>query len=143
MTRDELGTKVAERTAELSCRTEELHPSEERLRLIIEAALDPVVVMDSASRITGWNPQAEKILGWKREEVMGRRLTETMIPERYREAHLRGVEHYLKSSVGPALSRRLEFEALHRDGHEFPVEISITPTPNWSKRRMHSPSRMT
>ncbi len=125
--RTDLERRVEERTAELSHRTEELRTSEERLRQILDTALDAVVVMDAESRITGWSAQAEAIFGWKRAEVIGRPLTETIIPARYREAHHGGLQHYLQTGEGPVLHQRLELEALHREGHEFPIEISITP----------------
>jgi diguanylate cyclase (GGDEF)-like protein/PAS domain S-box-containing protein len=99
-----------------------------RLRSIFDSALDAVVTMDAGGKITDWNPMAETIFGWSRSEVIGRLISETIIPERYRDAHRRGLQHFLKTGEGPALNRRLELEALHRDGHEFPIEISIAAT---------------
>jgi PAS domain S-box-containing protein len=104
-----------------------LRESEERTRLIVETALDAVVTMDSEGVITGWSPQAEKTFGWTRQEALGRLLAETIVPEGHREAHRRGLQHYLKTGEGPVLNKRIELRALHREGHEFPVELSITP----------------
>jgi diguanylate cyclase (GGDEF)-like protein/PAS domain S-box-containing protein len=101
-----------------------------RLRSIFDSALDAVVTMDEEGKITDWNPMAETIFGWPRSEVVGRLMTGTIIPERYREAHRRGLERFHKTGEGPVLNQRLELEALHRDGHEFPVEISIAATPS-------------
>jgi PAS domain S-box-containing protein len=106
---------------------EALRASEERTRLIIETALDAVITMDAEGRITGWNPQADATFGWSREEVLGRSLAETIIPHKYREAHRRGLDHYIGTGQGPVLNKRTELVALHHDGHEFPVELSITP----------------
>ncbi len=105
----------------------EITESEALLFATINTALDAVVQIDSASIITRWNTQAEEIFGWKREEAIGRMLHETIIPPQYREAHLRGMEHFLVSGEGPVLNKRIEIFALHRDGHEFPIELSITP----------------
>jgi len=104
-----------------------LRDSEERTRLIIETALDAVVTIDSDGMIAGWSPQAEKTFGWKMDEVRGRSLAETIIPERYREAHRRGMQRFLATGEGPVLNKRIELSALHRDGREFPVELAITP----------------
>jgi len=104
-----------------------LRASEERTRLIVDRAHDAFIAMDVAGVITDWNPQAERIFGWSRAEALGCRLAETIIPAQYREAHSRGLQHFLATGEGPVLNQRLELTALHRDGHEFPVELSITP----------------
>jgi diguanylate cyclase (GGDEF)-like protein/PAS domain S-box-containing protein len=104
-----------------------LRDSEAVLSATINAALDAVVHMDSAGIITRWNNQAEKIFGWPQVEAVGRMLHETIIPPQYREAHIRGMEHFLASGEGSLLNKRIEMTALHRNGHEFPIELSITP----------------
>lgn len=106
---------------------EELRTNEERRRLIIEGAYDAFVAMNTAGVITAWNRQAEIIFGWPRSEAIGRSLAETLIPERYREAHRHGLAHYLDTGEGPVLNKLFEMMALHRDGHEFPVELTVTP----------------
>ena len=104
-----------------------LRASEERTRLIVDTALDAVITIDEDGRVTGWNAQAERTFGWTREEVLGRVLAETIIPPRYRAAHTEGLRRYRASGQGPVVNRRLELSALHRDGREFPVELSISP----------------
>jgi PAS domain S-box-containing protein len=104
-----------------------LRDSEERTRSVVDSALDAVIVMNARGRITDWNPQAEQMFGWPREEVIGVKLSETIIPSQYREAHEKGLQHYLKTGEGHVLGRRLEITALRRDGSEFPVELAITP----------------
>jgi PAS domain S-box-containing protein len=106
---------------------EALRESVERTRLIVDAAYDAFVAMDAAGCITGWNQQAVATFGWSREEVLGRSLSNTIIPPRYREAHEKGLQRFLATGEGPVFNRRLELSALHRDGHEFPVELTITP----------------
>lgn len=105
----------------------QLQHSEVRTRSILENALDAVVGMDEQGLITDWNGQAEKIFGYTREEAIGRRMSETIIPHQYREAHERGMRHYLASGEGPVLNQRIEITALRRNGIEFPIELSITP----------------
>ncbi|MDO8354773.1 MAG: PAS domain S-box protein, partial [Nitrospirota bacterium] len=104
-----------------------LQDSEEQTRSIVNSALDAIIVMDDQGRITDWNPQAEQILGWTRREVIGRKLSDTIVPPQYREAHNRGLQHYLATGDGPALGKRLELTALRSDGTEFPIELAITP----------------
>ena len=105
----------------------EVKASEERMRLIFENALDAVVTMDAAGNISGWNPQAEKTFGWMKHEVLGRSLSETIIPPAYREEHERGLKHFLATGAGPLFHKRIEFSAIHRDGREFPVELAVSP----------------
>jgi two-component system sensor kinase FixL len=105
----------------------DLEESEERNRLIVETALDAVITSDVEGVITGWNAQAKAIFGWTREEVVGQRLSDTIVPRQYREAHQNGLRHFADTGEGPILNKRIEFMALHRDGHEFPVEVKISP----------------
>jgi len=100
--------------------------AEARLRATINNALDAVVQMNSEGIITGWNDQAVNIFGWTRKEAVGRLLHEMIIPIQYREDHLLGMQHYLASGEGRILNSRIEMVSLHRDGHEFPVELAIT-----------------
>jgi two-component system cell cycle sensor histidine kinase/response regulator CckA len=101
--------------------------SRERNRAIVETALDGVITIDMSGIITDWNTQATTIFGWAREEALGRLLSETVIPARDREAHVRGLRDYLKTGVCPILNRRIEVSAQHKDGHEFPVELAVSP----------------
>ena len=78
--------------------------------------------------ITDWNRKAEAIFGWSHDEAVGRTLTATIIPRRYREAHRRGMTRFVETGEGRLLGRTVELTALHRDGREFPVEISVSPT---------------
>ena len=104
-----------------------LRDSEDRTRSIIDTALEAVVTMNAAGAITGWNSRAEATFGWTRDEAIGRMMGETIIPERFRDAHTRGLQRYLATGEASVLRKRLELSALHRTGREFPVEISITP----------------
>ena len=102
--------------------------SEAGVRAMLDASLSAVVGMDEQGKIIEWSRQAEATFGWRREDAIGRPLVTLIIPERYREQHIAGLEKYRRTGVGPVLGKRLELAALARDGHEFPVELSITPT---------------
>ena len=106
---------------------EALKQSEKRTRLILDNAYDAFVAMDERDVITAWNTQAETIFGWPRGEALGRTMSETIIPQQYREKHRRGLQHFLVTGEGPMLNKRIEIAALRRDGTEFPVELSISP----------------
>ena len=137
----ELEARVAERTADLlhsnqrlqaelaeRKRAEEtLRESEARTRLIIDTALDAVVTMDSSGTVTGWNPSAEATFGRTEEQTLGREMAEMVIPDRYRQAHRDGLRSFLETGEGPVLGTRIEIVALHSDGHEFPIELAISP----------------
>lgn len=101
--------------------------SEKRIRLIIESSLSAIVIMDSYGIISDWNHRAEKMFGWTKDEAIGRRLEELIIPTTQREAHRQGLERFLHTGSGPILNQLIEQTAMHRDGTEFPVELSISP----------------
>jgi two-component system, sensor histidine kinase and response regulator len=73
------------------------------------------------------NRQAEVIFGWSHQEAIGRRLSETVIPARYQTPHSTGLQRFLATGIGPVLNKRVELTALHRDGREFPVELTVSP----------------
>jgi len=115
--RDVTGRKAAEA---------ELEASERHTRQILETAYDAFVSIDADGLITAWNPQAEANFGWSSHEALGRELAATIVPEAHREAHRRGIAHFLATGEGPVLGKRLELTALHRDGREFPIELTIS-----------------
>src|SRR5688500_6534259 len=91
---------LLEQAAELEVLNEEMAGAAARLQGLVDSALDAIVVTDSSSRILEWNHHAETLFGWTDAEVRGRTLGQTIIPQRYREAHDRGVRHYLESGEG-------------------------------------------
>ena len=102
-----------------------LRESKKKLQTLVDTALDAVVMIDSEGAITGWNRQADRIFGWSLEEILGQPITSTIIPLRHRNAHTQGLKHFLETGNGPFMNRMVETHALHRDGHEFPVELSL------------------
>jgi PAS domain S-box-containing protein len=111
------------RDAEASLRKSEAHT-----RRIVEMALDGFIGMDATGVITDWNVQAEQIFGWPRQEAIGRLLSATIIPAQYREAHEQGLRRFLATGKGPMLNTRVEITGCHRDGHEIPIELAISPS---------------
>jgi len=106
---------------------ESLRHSEEVRQLIMNSSLDAIICINKKGIITDWNQQAEKVFGWKEDEVKGKYLNETIIPERYREAQEREFLHFQQTEANPFKNRVVEITALHQDGKEFSIEISIAP----------------
>ncbi len=96
-----------------------------RLRSIVNSSLDAVISMDEGGVVTGWNPQAAVIFGHTSAQACGRPLAELIIPEQQRGGHRRGLTQFLRTGEGPVVGKRLKVSALHKDGHEFPAELTI------------------
>ncbi len=94
---------------------------------ILESALDCIICIDGRGNILEFNPAAERIFGFTRDEVIGRELAELIIPARFRDQHRRGLANFLKTGQGIFLGKRVEINALRRDGSEILVELAITP----------------
>lgn len=120
-----LERRVTQRTVELASAVENLRRGEQRVKAIIDTALDAFVGVDADGRITDWNPRAEEIFGWRRDDVLGRTVTETIIPPRFRAAHEAGMQRFSVAGSSGVVGRRLQLFALRRDGTEFPVEMTI------------------
>jgi PAS domain S-box-containing protein len=143
----ELDRRVAQRTKELAEANEELRKeiaerklAEERLlqedkdlksseahkAAILNSSLDCVIAVDHESRITEFNPAAERTFGYRRGEVVGRYLADVIIPPSLRERHREGFARHLATGESRVLGRRLEMTARCADGREIPVELTIT-----------------
>ena len=95
-------------------------------RGIINTALDAFVQMDDQGTISDWNSQAENIFGWTRDEAVGAKLSDLIIPHVHRDAHNTGLDRFLRTGEEAILGRRFEIDAMRRDGKELRVELSVT-----------------
>ena len=98
-----------------------------QLQKLFEKSLDALITINQRGEIIEWSPQAEAIFDYKAEEIAGRRLTETIVPHGFREAHDAGMDKYLATGEGPVLNQRIEITAIKRDGTEFPIELTVFP----------------
>ncbi|VAX35915.1 hypothetical protein MNBD_UNCLBAC01-1125 [hydrothermal vent metagenome] len=128
----ELEEKVKERTFDLERKNvqqkkieEELRQGKEYTAAVIETANQAFVSIDSNSLVIDWNKHAEVIFGWSKDEIIGRPLEETIIPEKFKEGHQKGMDHFLKTGEGPVLGSAVELEGRRRSGEIFPLEILI------------------
>ena len=112
--------------SELRIAVENTRENEARKTAILESALDCVIGMDQHSRILEFNPAAQATFGYRREDILGQELPELIIPQRFREAHRRGMAHFLQTGEGPVIGRRIEVVGMRADGSEFPVELAVT-----------------
>jgi PAS domain S-box-containing protein len=103
-----------------------LAESEGTARRIIDTALDAFIQMDERGRVTEWNPQAETLFGWRRDEAAGQLLASLIIPETQRVAHAEGLAHFLRTGDSAILGRRVEISAMHRSGKPITVELTVT-----------------
>jgi PAS domain S-box-containing protein len=117
----QVGQFVARRHAE-----EEVRASETRLRAMLEAALDAVVSMDHRGRVVGWNHAAERTFGYRADEAIGREMAMLIVPPALRDRHRDGLARFLETQHPVVLDRRIELTGLHKNGTEFPVELTIT-----------------
>jgi PAS domain S-box-containing protein len=110
----------------------------DRTRQIVDQAHDAFVTMDEQGRIVDWNPQSTAVFGWTREEAIGRRVVDLLMPDRFRAAHVAGVKRYLDTGEAHVVGRRIDVTGLHRDGHEFPLEMTITALQQGGSCRFHA-----
>ena len=120
-----LERRVEERTSELGEALARTRESQQRIATLIETAPHPFVGMDFAGRVTDWNSQAEKLFGWRRDEVLGRPLASTVLPARYAASHVEGLERFTATGLAPFVGRSIERTVVTRDGREIPVEVKV------------------
>src|SRR5262249_813475 len=105
---------------------EEVRASESRLRAMLESALDAVVTMDHRGRILGWNHAAETTFGYRADEAIGRDMADLIVPPELRVRHREGLARFLETEQPVVLDRRLGLKGKHKNGIEFPLELTIT-----------------
>ena len=94
---------------------------------VIDAALDCIIMMDQEGLIVEFNPAAEMVFGYTREEAVGAQLADLIIPTRLRDAHHNGLKHYLSTGEHAVLNQRIEVPATNKAGNELLVELAISP----------------
>lgn len=104
-----------------------LRASDARKTAMLNTALDAIITIDHEGKIVEFNPAAERIFGYTRQDVLGRPMAEFIIPPALREQHYKGLAHYLATREGPVLGKRIELMAMRAGGAEFPVELAINP----------------
>ena len=111
--------------SDVNARPDRRRDTADHVRAVLDTALDAVISMDATGLVTFWNPKAEEIFGWSRDEAVGKPLAELIIPPSLRAAHTAGLAHYLRTGEAQLLNRRVEITAVRRDGSELPVELAL------------------
>jgi diguanylate cyclase (GGDEF)-like protein/PAS domain S-box-containing protein len=96
---------------------------------ILNASSEAFVSLDAEGAITSWSSNAERLLGWSAPEVMGKKMSDTVIPEDHRRAYEENIDTWSAGTRSAIVGHRVETAALHRDGHEQSVEMMM-----WARR---------
>jgi PAS domain S-box-containing protein len=109
---------------------EELSESESRNRAVLQAALDCIVTIDQDGKIIEFNPAAEAAFGYRREEIVGKDLGETLLPQSSRDRHRDTLDRYSDAGeMGAMLGKRSEQTMVRRSGERFDAEMCMQPVP--------------
>jgi PAS domain S-box-containing protein len=99
---------------------------EQHLHGISAAMPDALMMMDDTGRLVFWNTAASRIFGYDADEAIGHEVHTLLAPARYRDQSTQGLRHFARTGHGPALGATSRLEALHKDGSEFPIELTLS-----------------
>jgi PAS domain S-box-containing protein len=105
---------------------EELRESEKKFHAISAFAKDAIILIDGQGRISYWNPAAEKMFGYTKEEAIGKEMHKLIAPKRFHEAYRMGFKKFKETGRGPKVEKTLELPGIRKDGTEFPFELSLS-----------------
>ncbi len=98
----------------------------EQLEATVSASLDGIIIIDANGLILEFSESAERIFGYKKEDILGKSMAELIVPERYRNAHNAGMERMRATGKANILGQRIEIEAMRANGEEFMSELAIS-----------------
>jgi PAS domain S-box-containing protein len=116
--RDITSRKIAE---------EKLKDNEEQLKTIINGAPEALIVMNDEGKITKWNPKAERMFGWKPDEILGKSASALFIPVKDSDKYLE-IENFLKTGISSVQNKTREFTVINKDNIAFDVELTASKT---------------
>ncbi len=102
----------------------QLQSSESRFRSVVQTANEAIITADKGGQIVFWNQHAEKLFGYSQKQALGQPLT-ILMPERYRKAHLAGIERFMTRGETRMMGKITELHAVRKNGSEFPIELTI------------------
>jgi PAS domain S-box-containing protein len=92
---------------------------------ILGSAIDGIVTSDESGVITDFNPAAAAMFGWSRDEIIGQKMEDTIVPPAFKDRHRNGMARYVSRSEAKVIGRKVELQGLHKDGRTFPIELAI------------------
>lgn len=101
-----------------------LADTEQRLQAILASANDAIITIDERGLVSLWNAAASELFGYTEDEMRGEPLT-AIVPERFRDSHAQGIERVVAGGERHVIGKTVELAGLHRDGREFPMELSL------------------
>ncbi|MBF0177184.1 MAG: response regulator [Magnetococcales bacterium] len=122
---------VQERTKRLEETLVKLRSRENHLKSVLESALDAIVTIDKDGRMVDFNPAAEKLFGFNRDEMLGKPIVDTLMPPHARAGHQASFAQRLSQGEGAInLKRRIEVQGLRHDGLLIDLEMALTSLVN-------------
>jgi len=103
-----------------------LQESEEKFRRLVSGIPDAVIMTDTEARITFWNEAATKILGYSKDDVVGKKVHEFLIPTDKKEEFEKALDEFQQTGNAPVFGKRIESTLFRKDGVEVPVEFSLS-----------------
>lgn len=102
-----------------------LKDSEEKFKAITTSAKDAIILIDNDGKVSYWNNAAEEILGYSKEEILGKDLHKTVLPKKLHQSFKWGFLHFKYRGTGPVIGKTLELTAVKKDGSHVPIELSL------------------
>lgn len=112
---------------QLKLYTKKLEEDEKQIQTIFDSAPDPVILIDSESKVIKWNDMAEKVYGWTKEEVIGKSIYDIILSAKHKKALSKGIQRYVTSGVNPISNKNYEMIAINKAGEKFPISLSASP----------------
>ncbi len=105
---------------------EEAKLQAEQLEATVSASLDGIIIIDANGTIVEFSESAERVFGYKKVDILGKKMADLIVPERYRDAHNNGMQRMRETGNANILGQRIEIEALRANGEEFMSELAIS-----------------
>ena len=98
----------------------------EQMSATVSASLDGIIIINADGLVVEFSESAERIFGYKKDDILGQNMSNLIVPERYRDAHNAGMERMRDTGKANILGKRIEIEAVRADGEEFMSELAIS-----------------
>ncbi len=101
--------------------------TQRRMGVIVQTSLDAIVVVNLDGKVIEFNEAAEEVFGYTRDEIVGTKMSDSIVPPKYRPGHEAGMARYIRSKEANVVGKgRIQLEGMHKSGRIFPVEFSIS-----------------